>query len=616
MNFIIFSKENEIFIYAIQTINFIHRVSRIAIPLNRISKGDPGARKRSTSIDNSTRFSSSAVKISRSSSATPMRTPIRPIPYTPGVYCTSEKAPVDDKRWVAAQIAIINEYIRDFPELGNDFFQRGGLKTMTTKQFVIIVSNLMKFTFGTGKQYTIGTNYVDDIVRNLHTINYPYNINKSWLKTPTAPHTLCHVVALLGWLLEFSNSVATMAEFDDIENDLPFEEMTNPSFTSYFSKTTAAAFNVWNNQHESEFEDIKTSLVDELINIQTDMPNIESIENDMDRLQAEIDNLLANKIVIENEDVLIGLQTTVAKLNSEKKLLQESSKTLSRQKIKSEEYLHYQNTMIHELESEIHQSERLIDAQEITVEEKNHLLSKISKNSMILSSLKNIITDLEETEISNRIQHNKMTKVQTDLIAKINKCLYQASTNNIPIDVNDLKIDLQDDNDLDYKISKIITIANKLKLKILADKSSDSIKMQEMQQQITRLTHKNEEANKNLQQWHEKGKEIDAELEKLLEQVYMDISAAKMNKERYADEVENSRKLHKVNEDEIKEKFNVINEIDKANKKLLIEFKEYSESLLINEETELHEMAQMLNQCQTEVKEAQFKLNKTKSSFL
>lgn len=62
----------------------------------------------------------------------------------------------------------------------------GGLKTMTINQFIDIISFFMVKIGGKNTITKIRNNHESIIVSFLQTLNYPYVVNKSCLKTPTA----------------------------------------------------------------------------------------------------------------------------------------------------------------------------------------------------------------------------------------------------------------------------------------------------------------------------------------------------------------------------------------------------------------------------------------------
>lgn len=111
-----------------------------------------------------------------------------------------------DKKWVQEQAQSIAEYLdkmmrfHPLPGLSSDFFSRGAasIRQMTMKQFVTIVNFFLQSIFG--NRVNVGNNHVEEITSALHKLKYPYQVNKSWLVTPTTQHSFGHVMVMLDFL--------------------------------------------------------------------------------------------------------------------------------------------------------------------------------------------------------------------------------------------------------------------------------------------------------------------------------------------------------------------------------------------------------------------------------
>lgn len=193
------------------------RLSRIAQPIRKLSKASLGhglnENRRSASCDPNAvveQTPGSARKLrfnNRSNSATPAnRTPLKgnensAIPST----VEKEKPPLENREWMMAQCERILDYLETVHDLPKEFVERRNLKAMSTKQFLVIMNHLFR-QIG-GSRYKLGTNFIEDIIKTMAELEYPYTINKSMLKTPNVPHSINHVIVLIGWLVQLAPRV-------------------------------------------------------------------------------------------------------------------------------------------------------------------------------------------------------------------------------------------------------------------------------------------------------------------------------------------------------------------------------------------------------------------------
>jgi hypothetical protein len=94
---------------------------------------------------------------------------------------------------------------------------RNGIKSMSTKQFVVVIIHFIKLIAG-NRCHIAAENYVDSVSAALADLEYPYTVNKSWLKTPNAPHSYNQLVVLFSWLLGFVQEENFIEEFESANN--------------------------------------------------------------------------------------------------------------------------------------------------------------------------------------------------------------------------------------------------------------------------------------------------------------------------------------------------------------------------------------------------------------
>ncbi|XP_016975095.1 involucrin [Drosophila rhopaloa] len=134
-----------------------------------------------------------------------------------------------DKKWVAERAQQILEYLNavqhsEGPISGliSDLFSRaGGLRHMTIKQFVAILNYLFQHIWR--NKVTVGQNHVEDITSAMQKLQYPYQVNKSWLVSPTTQHSFGHVIVLLDFLMDFAPPLPSA---DELDEEFPFMETT------------------------------------------------------------------------------------------------------------------------------------------------------------------------------------------------------------------------------------------------------------------------------------------------------------------------------------------------------------------------------------------------------
>jgi hypothetical protein len=88
---------------------------------------------------------------------------------------------------------------------------------MSTKQFVVVIIHFIKLIAG-NRCHIAAENYVDSVSAALADLEYPYTVNKSWLKTPNAPHSYNQLVVLFSWLLGFVQEENFIEEFESANN--------------------------------------------------------------------------------------------------------------------------------------------------------------------------------------------------------------------------------------------------------------------------------------------------------------------------------------------------------------------------------------------------------------
>ena len=403
---------------------FCFRLSRIAQPLKRSSIHDK------LNIGPP----SSAARKSRTGSATPMRTPTRVssartplrsssndrntmVPMT----AEKEKPPVEDKVWFHARHQRILDELVNVDGISNDFIQKGNLKSMTSKQFIMILGHLLKPVMRNIQ--LDGTNYVDIVFNVLQQLDYPYTINKSSLKTPNAPHCINNIIVLLGWLSDFKLNDAEMEASVEFK---PSEELTSTEFATMFMEKGAEGFALWNNNQEEEFEEINEQLRQTYIhkNIGTGL----DLDSGTQKLKYDISILEKEKaplsLLMEYTDLHEESKRLKTKIDKSRSCCKDISGKIDAVRQELESKFSTERNVIKELKD----LKSNLSHQKITVDQKNTLLMELSQLKSILGNKKQIVIDFNDTTSDNEILLSRLIQKKFTSIDRLNNLVHKLSS--------------------------------------------------------------------------------------------------------------------------------------------------------------------------------------------
>lgn len=331
-----------------------------------------------------------------------------------------EKAPVDDKIFIQAKTQEVLEELA-----GVDGFSelvQKGLKSMTHKQFIMILQHFLKPIVG---NVTLdGSNYVEYIHNLLITLDYPYTITKSSLKTPSAPHCQNGIVVLLAWLSEFT---VKDTEDDPVLRYSTTDDFDTPEQTKMFMQKTADAFLLWNNQQEAEsdnvFKQIRQTYVEQKIRTGADC-----LDSEIDRLKLSIENLKkeAKPISLQNQyaekrQALKSLMQQCEEVNDEvkdnldkiKSMKAELEKKRAAQASVSQELSLFRSKLSH---------------QKMTSEQKTALLVEVTEKKLVLANDKQTVLELAEAGSENEIKLSLLIQKKFRLIGTLNNFIYKLTS--------------------------------------------------------------------------------------------------------------------------------------------------------------------------------------------
>lgn len=331
-----------------------------------------------------------------------------------------EKVPLDDKVFIQAKTQqVLEELVKidGFTEL-----VQKGLKAMTHKHFIMILHHFLKPIVG--HVLFDGTNYVDYVHNFLVSMDYPYTINKSSLKTPSAPHCHNSIIVLLAWLSEFS---VNQNEAELLIEHGTSEDFDTPEISKMFMQKTAGAFILWNNQKEAESDDVMEQI--RRMYIEKKIESGVDLDTELNRLKKSIDDLKRESKPANLQQIYNAKREESKQLSKQidehNKTTKDASKKLKSLQKTLEKTLQTQTNT----ERELKKSQNNLSHQKITQEEKKKLLMEITQSKQVLASKKESTMELWEAISQNEIQLSNLVQKKFQLIDKLNNFLYKLSSN-------------------------------------------------------------------------------------------------------------------------------------------------------------------------------------------
>lgn len=325
-----------------------------------------------------------------------------------------EKAPVEDRMFVAEKAQQVLDCLANHNEFA-ELVQKG-LKTMTHKQFIMILQLFLKPIVGTTVNIDV-SNYSDYVYNLIISLEYPYSMNKSSLKTPSAPHCQNSIIVLLAWLTEF-------VVFEADQNAMEYcstDELNSHDFTKEFMNKMGEAFMFWNNQDELE-----ATKIQEMRQMYIDMKvgRDGNILTEIDRLKDSIEQL-------ERESKPVSVMKELEEKIQESKQHKDKIKVLGR--LNNE-----LSDLITNIEAELISKQaakataaadlfnlrKQVSEQKMTQEERIKLLIEITELKSLLESKRADVMDLSEGSSEREIQLSNLIQKKFHLIEKLNNSIY------------------------------------------------------------------------------------------------------------------------------------------------------------------------------------------------
>uniref|UniRef100_A0A182WBK7 Kinetochore protein NDC80 n=1 Tax=Anopheles minimus TaxID=112268 RepID=A0A182WBK7_9DIPT len=418
------------------------RVSRIAQPVRKSSKlsglGQFGENGRSRSVDRGLNIPpvgvpSTATKKSlnpRSSSATPqLRTPLRNMGHiglnAENIPSFSIPSTVERER-CTVDVRQIFDYLSqaNVPDLPKEFIERGNIKAMSMKQFLIIMAHLLR-QIG-GSRYKIGSNFIDDIMKAITELQCPFTVNKSMLKTPSAPHSIHQVVTMLSWLIQLAAPTGLSSEW--APNYDHASEFPSPGYTQFFFQSSIESFHLWNLKREEEFGAQVEAMVDRLVAEKTGGLSQQQVFARTEEIRKQLEAINADRSQGKTrEQSFDGVQREVLEKERIVKQLSEESKRLTKQYEHLQREYYQRQDQYYDCENAILKLKEQLARQEMTTRERDSLQTLIAHGRNLVAAKRNAIACLDEESSDHQITLSRLMKQKINFASELNTKLYNFS---------------------------------------------------------------------------------------------------------------------------------------------------------------------------------------------
>lgn len=374
-----------------------------------------------------------------------------------------EKPPIEDREWLKGKIEQIQDELYKVEGLSNDFVQKGNLKSMSTKQFILIVIHFIKPIVGKVAMDT--SNYVDYIYELLAKLGYPFTINKSWLKTPNAPHCQNNIIALLGWLCDYSS-------FEETPINFLSNESMSAEFLNMFHEKCATGFQKWNNGLEDEYEginsEIRKNYLIEKIGSDNIEDEIEKVRREYEKLNREARpvNLESDhqQLFEENQNLTHKIDS-LRNQHNEKIRLREQAKSELNQKMLAQE----------NAAKDIASMNQRISEQVLKFDQKNKLLQDLNQMKELLQVKKQTNMELNDASSDNEIHLSRLLNKKLTLVDSLNNLIHKIynDLNSINLAENlcdgkfkpsncEIRVNSEKDQSINDQLSHLIKLFNSL----------------------------------------------------------------------------------------------------------------------------------------------------------
>ncbi|XP_063697606.1 kinetochore protein NDC80 homolog [Culicoides brevitarsis] len=423
------------------------RKSRLAVPTSRRTTQNAvpsSLHKRPQSVDrHSQRQHSllpqpSTVKKGRSSSQTPrstFQTPTTPGNRTPlsheYLQSADKRGMVEDKLFILQEAARITNFAicQNVPGFGKDT----KLRNVSFKQFTGLVELMLEKLVGN----RFPLQGIDNIVKALHALDYPFTINKSWLKTPTAGHAFNHVVIMLGWLLNLVDpplmpeGETELDDFECISNLVHNPEFPTVMYQKIFMEKAKDGFKMWNLQQDDDFEQLNEELANEVVSQSTSgvIKTIKKLDDDVIALEKEQKVLATKAKPSTDQQKYLEIEKEVKDLRRVLEGKQEIANQLTQSIAAERKMYEDEQKILKQREKQIDSLRKQISTQIMSKSEIKQLIEEIYLLRHTLEAEQNSYKRLLQEHDKEPVEVSQLIRQKVQKINQLNEAMYALAKN-------------------------------------------------------------------------------------------------------------------------------------------------------------------------------------------
>ncbi|XP_055307322.1 kinetochore protein NDC80 homolog [Sitodiplosis mosellana] len=302
--------------------------------------------------------------------------------------------------------------------------KNGCLKTMTINQFYMIIRRFVRLICGKDLDtFITGGDPINGILNFMDSVQYPFAVNKSMLKTPNAPHTFDQIVVMLLWLGSVS-SVSTIASDDSILGKYLFvkdEQFPNEEYTSMFSKAIQDGYLLWNNESD-EHSTFIDRLTDQLIAAKLDhkVETAAELQSLTDNLKIKSKELADNPVQLNNLHQFEQLESKYVEYETMEHDLENQLKDKRDRLAAVQVNWNDKRAKVQQAQSKIQALATQIQQQEHSIADYRKLAEKLSMMRTAVGTVQNEIKLIRDEESIQQITRARLLKKVSEAITKIN----------------------------------------------------------------------------------------------------------------------------------------------------------------------------------------------------
>lgn len=336
----------------------------------------------------------------------------------------------------------------------DEFYQRlnlnlsNGFKSMTTKQFIDIIAYFISILSGK----TINTNRPSDceadILNFIKSLNYSSPVNKSWLKTPTAPHAYYECVALLAWLSDWIDHEDDEHMIDKFYSNECDANFPNVELMQLFSKEIRNGFQLWNAQDE-RFNELTERLVEKyvIVSMNNHVGSLSELDGLVDDMMNKIPDLKATDCTVHNEGYF---NTMVERMHQNEMLLKTLQKNIKEKSDKLAAmdlvYRDKLNTIAIK-QTLVAKKQQIVSNQRYDIVAYETAKAKLPNLMQTIELRRTEIETMKEDSRAYQLQMARLMQHKNDAIAKLNRIGFKLtqiillSKSDVTFDANAVQID-------------------------------------------------------------------------------------------------------------------------------------------------------------------------------